>query len=209
VSLVKEEALRNKSKTKESNISIQGIAGNILDTKGVKMKEVNESKAFPFAIVEKLPRDLDYILGQENNYVLATQPILEPFSEKICQFHTQEKKIRLIENQIIQKAVNCADSLSKCENNVFSCLLVNSFPNLQIVQKISKLIKHPCQVNLAEQVKETETNQERKDKIKLNLSLDHVKEGKNEIIQLCLMYSEIFKLEGDKLTSTLAANVDS
>jgi hypothetical protein len=39
-----------------------------------------------------------------------------------------------------------------------------------------------------ELVKETEISQERKD----------------EIIQLCSKYSDIFKLEGDKLTSTLA-----
>ena len=84
--------------------------------------------------------------------------LLEPFNEKICQFYTQEKGIRLVEIQIIQKGVYCA--ASKCENNVFSCLLVNFTPNLQIVQKIPNLIKPPCQVNLTEQVKETEISQE-------------------------------------------------
>ena len=54
--LLVKEALRSRSK-------IQGIASNILDTKGVQMIEVNESKAFPFIIVEKLPRDLDCMLG--------------------------------------------------------------------------------------------------------------------------------------------------
>ena len=80
------------------------------------------------------------------------------------------------------------------ENNVFSCLLVNSTPNLQVVQKIPHLVKPPCQVNLTEQVKETEISQERKDGIKSNLRL----EGKDEIIQLCSNYS------GDKLTYILA-----
>ena len=51
---------------------------------------------------------------------------------------------------------------------------------------------------------EIEANQERKDKIKLNQRLDQVIEGKNEIIQLCSKYSDMFKLERDKLTSTAA-----
>ena len=98
VSLVKEEVLRNKRDIQESNSSVQGIAGNIHETKGVMMLEINESKVLPFVIVEKLPRNLDCILGQdwikENNYVLVPQQLLECFSEKICQFHTQEKGIR-------------------------------------------------------------------------------------------------------------------
>ena len=82
MSLVK-EVLRNKRNIQESNNSVQGIAGNILETKGVKMLEINESKTFPFVIVEKLPRDLDCILGEdwlkENNYVLATQQFIRTF----------------------------------------------------------------------------------------------------------------------------------
>ena len=45
----------------------------------------------------------------------------------------------MVEIQIIQKGVYCAASLSKCENNVFFCLLVNSTPNLQIIER-DKLI---------------------------------------------------------------------
>ena len=85
------------------------------------------------------------------------------------------------------------------------CLLVNYTPNMQIVNKIPNLVKPPCQVNINEQIKETQISRERKDKIKANLRIDHIKEGKHEIIQLCSKYSDIFKLEGDKLTSTLAA----
>jgi len=105
VSLVREKVLRDKRDIREKISSVQGIAGKFLETKGAKMLEVNESKALPFLIVDKLPRNLDCSLGQdwlkENNYVLATQQLLEPFSEKICKFHTKEKGVRLVEKQII------------------------------------------------------------------------------------------------------------
>ena len=137
VSLVREEALKDKNICQESEKSVQGITGETLVTKGEKMLEVNENKAFPFTIVERLPRKFDCILGQdwlkENNYLLATQQMLEPFSEKNCQFQTRERGVRLVENQVIQTGVYCAASLSKCENNTFSCLLVNSTPKLQII----------------------------------------------------------------------------
>jgi uncharacterized secreted protein with C-terminal beta-propeller domain len=105
VSLAKGSSLeRNipKGKYREINVSVQGInEGDMHIKKGIMM-QVNNSKEM-FYIVERLPRNLDVILGQEwlfqNDYMMTCPKVILPFSENIVKVPTKERGVRLVDKQ--------------------------------------------------------------------------------------------------------------
>ena len=127
---------------------------------------------------------------------------IPPYSEKICTFPTKERGIRYIEQQNLKDGVFCASSLSECDGT-FACLLVNVTQDVQIVTEAPKLQKPPCKSNVMSLLN---VNSQERDQLLLeSLRLEHIEEGKQEIVQLCRQFSDIFKLKGDKLTATNAA----
>jgi len=206
VSLVKYEDLKRESSLKGDKTKIMGITGDSVEVRGVLRMRINESEEFPFRVVEKLPRNLTVVLGQdwlrENNYIITQGIAIPPYSEKICTFPTKEKGIRYIESQTLKNGVFCASSLSECDE-IFACLLVNVTQEMQIITESPKLQKPPCKsIGMAVL---SANNQDRYQLLLNTLRLDHIREGKQELTKLCLQFADIFKLEGDKLTATSAA----
>ncbi|KAJ4425612.1 hypothetical protein ANN_27808 [Periplaneta americana] len=208
VSLVREDALV-KLKRDESHMEIQGITGNKLKVKGrvpLKFENTLEPISFNFFVVDNLPRQLDIILGQdwlsENGYMLSKPVTIPPHSETVVEFPTNKKGTRYVEHQILQPGVMCAPSLVNCEQT-FPCLLVNTTSEMLIVSKIPKLVKPPA--NVSEMRNHNLFTAKRKQLLNEKLRLNHITEGAEEIRSICKEYVDIFKLPGDKLTSTTAA----
>jgi hypothetical protein len=103
VSLVREASLEKnipRGKYREINVSIQGISEGDMHIKKGIMLQVNDGREMLFYIVERLPRNLDVILGQEwllqNDYMMTCSKVILPFSENIVKVPTKEKGVRLI-----------------------------------------------------------------------------------------------------------------
>lgn len=188
---------------------IQGITGNAMKVKGkieLRINDTLESLTHECYVVESLPKDLDLILGQTwlrlKDYQLG--PVIEPLSEKIVQFKTSEKGTRLIDHQEFQKGVVCASSLVFCENNAYSCMVLNKSSNPIRITGAPTLQKPPSR-QVGNVCTEVKPRQERVRLLNQKLRLDHVTEGSEEIRKLCEEFVDIFKLPGDKLSSTTAA----
>ena len=107
---------------------------------------------------------------------------IPPYSENICTFPTKEREIRYIEQQNLKDGVFCASSLNECDET-FACLLVNVTGNVQIVIETSKLQKPPCKSTVMSLLN---VNSQERDQLLLeSFRLEHIEEGKQEIVQLC------------------------
>ncbi|PNF31840.1 hypothetical protein B7P43_G08901 [Cryptotermes secundus] len=210
VSLVRESSLRKsipKEKYRDINVNIRGINGSdMLIRKGI-MLQVNDSKEMLFYIVDRLPRNLNLILGQEwllqNGYMMTCSKVVPPFSESVIKVPTKEKGIRLVDKQELLPGVYCGTSLGMCHEGYFSCLIVNmtSFPITQL--PLPRLEKPPT-FKLDGKNSKSVDDVERILKLNEKLRLDHITEGAETIRAICKEYVDIFKLPGDKLTAVSA-----
>jgi hypothetical protein len=116
---------------------------------------------------------------------------------------TIEQGSRLVEAQKLQENIFCASSVVGCKDVSFLCLIVNcnstqinlqKFPQAQTLSKLSGKF----------QVATNKGSHARNQMLQAQLRLSHVKEGEEEIRQICKEYMDVFKLPGEKLTSTSA-----
>jgi hypothetical protein len=160
--------------------------------------------------VDSLPRDLDIILGQDwldnagYGFQKKTPIIIPPYCEQVIKCKTLEKGVRFIEHQILQPGLICAASLVNCENFGFPCLMINLTDEPICMMTDPKLEKPPTMMR-----KQELGNQLNKVKrlqlLNENLRLGHIVEGASDIKKICEEYVDIFKLPGDSLTATTAA----
>jgi hypothetical protein len=213
ISLVKEASLIKFSKEKYGDIQIQGVTGRPMNVKGqvrLKIENALEPLNQTCCVVDQLPRGLDIILGQdwlENagyGFQKKTPVVIPPYSETVVKCKTIEKGIRFIEHQIIQPGLVCAASLVNCENSEFPCLMINLTDQPIRMTTDPRLEKPPTMIHKQEnynQASETKRLQLLKEKLRLS----HIKEGADEIRSICEEYVDVFKLPGDSLTATSAA----
>jgi hypothetical protein len=203
VSLIARTSLHPKVAVKENGIyKINGITGNVLDIKGKVEVNVNNNGHHKFHVIEELPRKLDIVLGQDwlaKNHFMLQKEIIPALSEKIVQLPTREKGIRYIESQEIQPGLLVARCCTKCVDNKVTCLLVNTTHVDQVIEDFPNLNKPPRMERFQQE------NKQRNALLKENLRLNHIKEGAEDIRKICQEYAEIFRLPGDKLTATTAA----
>lgn len=267
ISLVKHDAVKDKRQIIKLNecLVIKGITGNSVEISGklpLTLQTTLEPLCHEFYVVDKLPHNLDLIIGQDGlrkyNVTLnkgKLEPVykrIPPLSETVVTFPTSVVGERLIENQILGEGVYVACCLVKCNAKTFQCLCVNVTDTEQIISRKPQLQYVPCksQWHTVNAIAETgakyvtkadaeasvnhiaaarmsvkvradadrdtnadeckvsganvHTPQGRNRIRKLNdaLRLSHIKEGREEIRNICNEYHDIFKLEGDKLTST-------
>ena len=210
VSLVTEHCLDKGSVIKKQTMKIHGITGKAMETKGQIELIIGETSPHEFLIVQTLPLNCDLLLGQDwlekFGYQLQIPSLgitLPAYSETVVSVPTTEQGSRLVEAQELQENVFCASSIVDCKNASFLCLIVNcnstevpleKFPRTQALPKLSGRFR-------------VATNQgahARNHLLQTQLRLAHVKEGEEEIRQICNEYMDVFKLPGDKLTSTSA-----
>ena len=126
--------------------------------------------------------------------------ILPAYSETLVRIPTTEKGSRLVEAQELQENIFCASSIVECINS-FICLIINcnstdeslrNFPQTQEFSKLSGEFSYTRDWETRNQV------------LQMQLRLAHVKEGGHEIRQICANYMDVFKLPGNKLSSTSA-----
>ncbi|PNF18384.1 hypothetical protein B7P43_G12483 [Cryptotermes secundus] len=213
VSLVKESSLIKFSKEKDKNLRICGVTGKQMEIKG-KVKLRIENTLEPLYqicyVVDSLPRNLDIILGQDwldnagYGFQKKTPVIIPPYSEQVIKCKTLEKGVRFIEHQILQPGLICAASLVNCETFEFPCLVMNLTDKPICMTADPKLEKPPTMLH--RQNFKNQTNRiKRLQLLKENLRLDHITEGASDIRKICEEYVDIFKLPGDSLTATSAA----
>ena len=127
--------------------------------------------------------------------------ILPAYSETLVRVPTTEKGSRLVEAQELQENIFCASSIVECVIFSFICLIINcnstdeSLRNFPQTQELSELSGE------FSDIRDWET---RNQILQIQLRLAHVKEGEYEIWQICAKYMDVFKLPGDKLSSTSA-----
>jgi hypothetical protein len=161
-------------------------------------------------VVDKLPRNLDMILGQdwlENagyGFHKKTPVIIPPYCEQVIKCKTLERGVRFVEHQILQPGLICSASLVNCESSEFPCLVVNLTDKPMCMTTEPRLEKPPTMVHRQECENRT-TRVKRLQLLKENFRLDHVIEGADDIRKICEEYVDIFKLPGDSLTATTAA----
>jgi hypothetical protein len=213
ISLIKESSLIKCSKETGENLHITGITGKQMKVKG-KMKIRIENALEPVEqacyVVDSLPRKLDIILGQDwldsagYGFQRKTPVIIPPYSEQIVKCKTTEKGVRFIEHQITQPGLICASSLVNCENYEFPCLMINLTEEPICMIAEPKLEKPPTMIHKRECGNQI-NKMKRLQLLNENLRLDHINEGSSEIRNICEEYVDIFKLPGDSLTATTAA----
>jgi hypothetical protein len=158
-------------------------------------------------VVHSLPINCE-ILGQDwlerFGYYFQIPAIgidLPAYSEKLVQIPTTKHGNRVVEAQEIQENIFCASSVVECKDYSFLCLIINlnstnetlsKFPRTQELPKLSGRFQDATK-------KESHT---RNQMLQAQLQLAHVKEGEEEIRQICAEYIDVFKLPGDKLTAT-------
>jgi hypothetical protein len=182
VSLVKEVSLI-KPQYEEKEIKIQGVTGSQLKVKGkidIMVKNTLEPLAQECFVVDRLPRNLDLILGQdwlENNGIGLQKktPILIPtYSEQFVKCGTRERGFRYIEHQTLQLGLVCATSLVNCENVVFPCLVEN-LTDKPIAMSVSpRLEKPPTMIANMQQTDSSKFACKRLKLLNENLRLSHM-----------------------------------
>ena len=211
VSLVKQDSLKY-AKIKPANISFQTVTGELFPVIGVVnlcINNVERGKEMPFYVVKHLPQNVDMLLGQdwlerhdsEIKIPWKQDPIkLPPFSETIVQFPTVEQGIRNCPKQMIGKNIICADSIVQCDEGRYCCLIINCNEEEMLVEKVPELTT----VSLKDSTR-TVNSSDRRNLLLSKLRLSHITEGLDKLKEICLNYSDIFRLPGDRLTATKTA----
>jgi hypothetical protein len=203
VSLIARTLLRPKVTVKKNGIfKVSGITGNIMNIEGDVDINIDNNGHHKFHIIKKLPRKIDIVLGQEwliKNHFVLQKEIIPAFSEKIVQLPTREKVTRYIESQEIQPGLLVARCYTECVDNKVTCLLINTTHVDQVIKGFPNLNKPPRMEKVRQE------NRKRNALLNEKLRLSHIKKGAEDIRKICQEYIEIFRLPGDKLTATTAA----
>jgi hypothetical protein len=209
VSLVAENSLKRKGlKFSDQVIEIYGITGNVMQTKGQVELSVGETSPHEFMVIQELPMDCDLVIGQDwlgrfgYHFSIPSLGIdLPAYSETIVRIPTNEKGVRLIESQELQQNVFCASSIVDCADSSFTCLIINCNPTNETLKTFPKLQEMPKLNSKFTEASKREENT-RIQLLQTQLRLAHLKEGEQDIRQICGEYVDIFKLPGDRLTTT-------
>jgi hypothetical protein len=210
VSLVAETSLARGLRIKRQVIQIHGITGNVMDTKGQIDLRVGETSPHEFMLVRNLPMNCDILLGQDwlerfgYHFQIPDLGVnLPAYSETVVRIPTTEKGSRLVEAQELQENVFCASSVVECVDSSFICSVINCNSTNKILRKFPQTQELPKLSGKFLDAKGKELHV-RNQVLQAQLRLAHVKEGEQEIRQICAEYVDVFKLPGDKLTATSA-----
>ena len=210
VSLVAETGLIRGLKVRKHLVQIHGITGNVMETKGQIDLCVGETSPHEFMIVKELPMNCDILIGQDwlerfgYQFQIPSLGITLPaYSETVVRIPTTEKGSRLVEAQELQENVFCASSVVECVDSSFLCLIINCNPADEVLKTLPQTQELPKLSGEFLEAKQ-ENLHARNQILQAQLRLAHVKQGEQEIRQICAEYVDVFKLPGDKLTATSA-----
>jgi len=210
ISLVVETSFARGTKCNKHVIQIHGITGNVMETRGQTELCLGETSPHEFMIVSELPMECDLVIGQDwlerfgYQFQIPNLGInLPAYSETLVRVPTTEKGTRLIEAQELQENVFCASSVVECVDSSFVCLVKNCNPKDEVLKTFPQPQELP---KLSGKFVGTNKKKHhiRNQLIQTQLRLAHLKEGEQEIRQICTEYVDVFKLPGDKLTATSA-----
>jgi hypothetical protein len=218
----------------DSIYQLKGINNQLVSTLGrVNLDVQFGNKTIPteFQVVQStFPIPNDGILGRpfmvDNEIIVNYQAkkviipdeleiILEPRAETLVEVnadHRAENETILIVNQEIANSVRCCNAVTTVKNR--KCLISFINPtedNIQIkVPGLKELVHedfreasiHAMQTNIQE---ENYGDAQRIQKLKEALRTDHLNSEERESLEtICKEYSDVFYLEGDKITATTA-----
>ena len=207
VSLVKRSVLQVKENREITEFkTITGEKFEIWGSVELTISNVIFGKSHKFYVVEYLPHNVDVLLGQdwldEHNSEIRIPwkreiTVIPPLSETIVEFPTSERGNRYCPKQNLGNNVLCAESLVECRNGKYCCLIVNLNEDEHVLTTKPNL--HTISI------KERQINTQLKNRKELLLSklrLAHIKEGAEQLKEICVEYNDIFRLPGDKLSET-------
>ena len=190
VSLVTENSLARGLKIKRQVVQIHGITSNVMETKGKVDLCIGET-SHEFMLVGDLSMNCDILLGQDwlerFGYQFQIPDLginLPAYSETLVRIPTTEKGSRLVEAQELQENIFCASSVVECVDSSFICLVVNCNPSDEILKKFPQTQELPKLSGKFLDAKRKESHA-RNQVLQTQLRLAHVKEGEQEIRQIC------------------------
>ncbi|KAJ4440581.1 hypothetical protein ANN_08726 [Periplaneta americana] len=211
---LKDERVKYIVKTKGEQVSMAQLVETALQEESecksqrFKTKLTGQGQLWSQRDKEKYHQERKQYVKRESNMVQALQCYMcqsKGHMAKDCRNkQTSEKGTRLIDHQEFQKGVVCASSLVLCENNAYSCMALNKSSNPIRITGAPTLQKLPSR-QAGNVCTEVRPRQERARLLNQKLRLDYVTEGSEEIRKGCGEFVDIFKLPGDKLSSTTAA----
>ena len=208
VSLVRKEAIKGPI-SKEDSFMLETITGEPFKIQGItylQVANIENSTPHKFCVVEKLPGDIELLLGRDwletHNGELkipwkTNLKTVPPMSETLIEFETNEKGVRYCNKQTLGKNIICAESVVNCNLGKYCCLIINLNEDEALIEREPELT--------VESIKSLDLQLKGENRNKMLLSklrLAHIKEGAEELKQICLEFNDIFKLPGDRLSET-------
>jgi hypothetical protein len=181
-----------------------------METKGQIGLCVGDTSLHEFMVVGNLPMNCDILLGQDwlerfgYRFQIPNLGInLPAYSETLMRIPTTEKGSRLVEAQELQGNAFCASSVVECVDSSFICLIINCNSTDEILKKFQQTQGFSKLSGRFYDAKKREL-QARNQALQAQLRLAHTKKGEHKIRQICAEFTDVFKLPGDKLTSSSA-----
>lgn len=167
----------------------------------------------PFMVENKI------ILNYQTNEVIipdGAEIVLQPRTETLVEIEAgnrDEGEFIIIENQEITKSVMCSNAVTRVQNKRVLATLINpteeaiklKMPNLKELahEEFKEALIHSVQVT--DRQEEPQANSSRLRKLEEALRTDHLNsEERESLVAVCQDYSDIFFLEGDRVSATTA-----
>ena len=109
---------------------------------------------------------------------------LPAYSENVVRIPTTDRVIRLVEAQKLQEKVFCASSVVECKDSSFPCLILNLNSTDETLKKFPRTQGLPKLTGNFQDATNTSSHA-RNQIFQTQLRLAHVKEGEEEIRQIC------------------------
>ena len=197
-----ENSLTRGSKIDRKVVSIHGITGDIMETKGQIELCVGETSFHEFMVVEKLPTNCEILFGQDwlerfgYQFQIPNSDIALPaYSETFMRIPVTEKGSSLVESQDLKENVFCASSLLEWVDSSFLCLIINCDSTDGILKRFPQTEELPKLGGNFPEMRKSYMHS-RNQVLQTHLRLTHVKEVEHEIRQICAEYMAVFKLPG-------------
>lgn len=216
----------------EENISINGIGGSVLAIGYVYLNLLlgGTTVSHRFYVFDSLPCRANGILGQDfldrfkgvldfQNKCLILYPVqddnvtlpfmyqrnsftVEPRCESIHYLHTNITEECVICSKEIKDGVYLASSIAEPQNGLIPIKILNTTENVISIQKLEPVIYKLSDYEIC-QFDTSNQNADRVKRLFSQLKLSHLKmEEQITIENLCAKYSDIFYIEGDRLSTT-------
>ena len=204
ISMINGDKLKQGCKIINSNEKFVTVSGEVCTSKGQVELQVQET-IHKFEVMPKPILDYTFLLGRDwlsksgiqLKLPWITYGTVKPRSQTVVSFPVKNDGIFYVEKQELGQNVYVAEGVAEAKGEQIKLLVLNLNEEEFQLDRIPELSRWERLEGDVEKVKQSS---ERNRILKEKLRLEHIKEGKEEIWELCKEYSDIFRVPGDRLT---------